>query len=99
MPDTPDPLDLATTPTSSSARAPDHPSNRPRVDTLETLFTYHPPTGDQNKRYMLLRVSARSFATTILTCCSPSADTSAAVRKVREALMTANAAIALEPPA
>jgi len=72
-------------------------------DDLEQLFTYHPPVGDQADRYESLRRGGRALAELILLTTPASADQSAAVRKVREAIMTANAAIAcgesLEEPA
>ena len=52
---------------------------------------------DQFKRYTELRWAARKLAETIVRITVASADQTAAVRKVREALMTANAAIACEP--
>lgn len=61
---------------------------------LYNLFSYHPPRGDQGERYILIRESARQFAQTILNHTPQSADQTAAIRKVREAMMTANAAIA-----
>lgn len=61
---------------------------------LANLFSYHPPKGDQIERYQRLREAGREFAQVILDCTPPSADQSAAIRKVREAVMTANAAIA-----
>lgn len=73
-----------------------HPSNRTTHAELEELFTYHSPTGTQADRYLRLRCTAKVLAQEILTCCPPCADTSAALRKLRECVMTANAAIALE---
>jgi hypothetical protein len=64
------------------------------VDTLENLFSYHPPQGDQAERYQRLRDAAKGFARTILECTPGCSDQMAAIRKVREAVMTANAAIA-----
>lgn len=61
---------------------------------LDILFSHHPPTGDQVARYELLRHSAQIFAAQIIRHCPAGADRSAAIRKVREAVMTANAAIA-----
>lgn len=63
---------------------------------LESIFTYHAPTADQIPRYQRLRDSAKRFAIDVLECTKPCADQSAAIRKIREAVMTANAAIALE---
>ena len=65
--------------------------------TIEHKFTYHPPTGPkQIEAFKKIRESGKAFALTILRntpCC---ADQTAAIRKVREAVMTANAAIACE---
>lgn len=75
-----------------------HPSNLlVQAEDMESLFTFHPPQGDQPQRYTMIRAAAKKLAQVIMECCPPSADRSAAVRKVREAVMTANAAIALEP--
>ncbi|MCA8923985.1 MAG: hypothetical protein KDD82_19400 [Planctomycetes bacterium] len=62
---------------------------------LDNLFSYHPPKGDQAQRYERLRSAARAFSEEILECTPVGADQSAAIRKVREAVMTANAAIAI----
>lgn len=64
-----------------------------RADLLN-WFTYHAPTQDQVGAYGKLRDAAYDFAWTILECTPSSADQTAAIRKVREAVMTANAAIA-----
>ena len=64
---------------------------------LKNLFTHHPPKDkDQIKRYEMIRETGLLFSCTILDCTPPSADQTAAIRKVREAVMTANAAIALD---
>lgn len=63
---------------------------------LDNVFSYHKPTEDQLPKYEALRSSAKAFATCIMESCSPSADRTAALRKVREAVMTANASIALD---
>jgi hypothetical protein len=63
---------------------------------LSHWFTYHPPTGDQPKRYAELREAGMEFAREILRLTPPSADQSAAILKVREAVMCANASIACE---
>jgi hypothetical protein len=64
------------------------------MDELEKLFTYHPPTADQPEKYLALRASALSFARTVEQCCPAGPDRTDAVRKIREAVMTANASIA-----
>jgi hypothetical protein len=66
------------------------------AEKLDELFSYHVPEGDQIERYQRLRTAAKIFANEILYSCPPSADRSAAVRLLRESLMTANAAVALK---
>lgn len=63
--------------------------------TLGNWFTHHPPKDDQEIRgYVQIRNAGFNFASIIVASCPPCADTTAAVRKIREAVMTANAAIA-----
>lgn len=64
--------------------------------TLENVFSYHSPNPVQVTRYNELRAAAKDFAFWILANCPDCADRAAALRKVREALMTANASIALD---
>ena len=61
---------------------------------LQNWFQYHAPTEGQTALYEELRTAAFDFAGVICKCTPPSADQSAAIRKVREAVMTANASIA-----
>ena len=61
---------------------------------LDHWFSYHKPEGDQGVRYEQIRSAARDFAQTILTLTPPSADQTVAIRKIREAVMIANASIA-----
>lgn len=69
--------------------------NAVNEEDLDFVFSYHAPTPDQVERYAEIRDYAKRFARAILSHCPSSADRSAALRKVREAVMTANAAIAL----
>lgn len=62
---------------------------------LDNLFTYHAPKGDQPARYQRIREAAKNFAAVVMECCPNSADKSDAIRKIREAVMTANASIAV----
>lgn len=57
-------------------------------------FTHHPPSAEQIGQYHAVREAGRQFALTLRAMCPPSADRSAAIRKARDAVMTANAAIA-----
>jgi hypothetical protein len=62
---------------------------------LENWFTYH-DTQDTEviATYTQIREAALNLARTIAQLTPESADQTAAIRKVREAVMTANAAIA-----
>jgi hypothetical protein len=62
---------------------------------LDDVFSYHAPTPDQIPKYTALREAAKIFAAVVMAACPQSADRTAALRKVREAVMTANAAVAL----
>ena len=66
----------------------------PQKDDIENWFTYHSPTEESIPKYKDIRKMGLKFARGIMDNCPPSADRSAAIRKVREAVMTANAAIA-----
>lgn len=61
---------------------------------LLNWFTYHSPTPEQLPKYLAIREAAKTFAEVIVANSPDCADTTAAVRKVREATMTANQAIA-----
>lgn len=63
---------------------------------IESWFTYHSPTEAQQKQYLLIRTQAKALAKIILDNTPPSADQTVAIRKLRECVMTANAAIACE---
>ncbi len=76
-----------------------HPSNRTGLEDLVEVFGYHRPTAEQATSYGMIRAAGWELAETILRHCPPCADTTAAIRKIREAVMTANAAIALDPAA
>lgn len=62
---------------------------------LDRMFTYHAPYGNQLKKYEQIRKAGALLAEVIVSCCPDNADTTAAIRKVREAVMTANASIAI----
>lgn len=63
---------------------------------LHNWFTYHAPEPHQIAKYQAIRESALAFAWTVLNNTPSCADQTAAIRKIREAVMTANAAIACE---
>lgn len=61
---------------------------------IDNWFTFHSPSADQLEKYNAIRVNAGTLASIIVEACPESADVSAAIRKLREVVMTANAAIA-----
>ncbi len=61
---------------------------------LDNWFQYHAPKGTQQERYVAIRDKAKELAELIVKSTPSSADQTAAIRKLREAVMTANAAIA-----
>lgn len=63
---------------------------------LQHIFSYHAPTPQKLEQYNTLRTAALVFAQAIVDNTPAGADQTAAVRKVREAVMTANASIALD---
>lgn len=61
---------------------------------LENWFTYHALKGNQGDRYIAIRDKAKELAVLIVASTPSSADQTAAIRKLRECVMTANASIA-----
>lgn len=64
------------------------------MDDLENLFTFHAPTDEQVGNYTTIRAGAMEFARILYAECPAGPDRTAAIRKLREAVMTANAGIA-----
>ncbi len=64
------------------------------TEQLENWFSYHAPTSDQLLRYQKIREAALVFATEINELVGECADKTAAMRKLRECVMTVNAGIA-----
>lgn len=67
-----------------------------RVEKLDELFKYHNPREDQLPKYQAVRSAAKYLAEVIVTNTPLGSDQATAIRKLREAVMTANAAIALD---
>jgi hypothetical protein len=66
-----------------------------RVD-INNIFTYHAPSAEQLPKYEAIRAKAKEMGQCIVDNTPNCADQTAAVRLLREAVMTANAAIALD---
>lgn len=62
---------------------------------LDNIFTYHAPTSTQTDRYFALREKAKELAALIQTCTPESREQSVALTNVQQAVMWANAAIAI----
>ena len=63
---------------------------------IHEIFTYHPPSPEQQQNYVAIRAAAEVMAQVIVANTPKSPDQTTAIRKLREAVMTANAAIALK---
>jgi hypothetical protein len=66
---------------------------------LKNWFTYHAPGSEDVAAYQRIREAAHLLALEILANTPACADQSAAIRLLREAVMTANAARACAKPA
>lgn len=61
---------------------------------IENWFTYHKPESNDPERYVAIREAAKTLAGVIVANTPTSADQTAAIRKLREAVFTANSSIA-----
>ena len=67
----------------------------PMDSDIENWFTYHPPMSQQDMdAYVAIREGGKEFAQLIRDETPKCEDQAVAIRKIREAVMTANAAIA-----
>jgi hypothetical protein len=65
-------------------------------DPLDDLFRYHPPSAEDLPKYAAINQAAKNFAEVLrANCPTYSHDYRDAIRKIREARMIANAAVAL----
>ena len=62
---------------------------------LNNIFTYHAPFGNQAERYEKLRSQTKFLAMIVLELTPECAEQTIAIRKLQEAVMFANAAIAI----
>ena len=65
-------------------------------ENVDDVFSYHAPKDQQPTQYAKVREAAKGMAIVILDNTPQCADQQAAIRLLREAVMTANAAIALD---
>jgi|HubBroStandDraft_6_1064221.scaffolds.fasta_scaffold00134_4 hypothetical protein len=69
---------------------------RKRGMDINNIFTYHAPGPEHLPKYEAIRAKAKEMGQCIVDNTPVSADQTAAIRLLREAVMTANAAIALD---
>jgi len=69
---------------------------RQAKDPLVELFTFHSPDELQQHQMAAIREAAKHFAQVVLRCSPRCADQRDAIRKIREACMTANQAVMLK---
>jgi hypothetical protein len=69
---------------------------RREAELIDEIFTYHPPDDEQRIAYENIRSSAKEMAHTLMNYCPPSEDRNAALRQLRDCVMTANASVALK---
>lgn len=62
---------------------------------INKTFQYHAPKGDQPERYIALRNKAREFAEAVQELCPESREQSVALTNIQQAVMWANASIAI----
>ena len=62
---------------------------------IENVFTYHRPFGNQPQRYEDIRGEARTLAMVIQRACPESREKSLAFTNLQQAVMWANASIAI----
>lgn len=62
---------------------------------IDNIFTYHKPFGNQPQRYEEMRDEAKSLARTIQRACPESREKALALTNLQQAIMWANASIAI----
>lgn len=62
---------------------------------LDHIFKYHPPTPEQTAKYEKIRSAAKEFCQVILENTPSSQDQDQVIASIRQAVMFANASIAL----
>ena len=62
---------------------------------IENIFTYHPPFGTQQERYVKIRSMAKLFGNLLNELCPESREKSLAITRLQESVQMANASIAI----
>ena len=69
--------------------------NEVTQEQIDNTFTYHAPHGDQLGRYREIREKAKEFAGLLVKHCPESREKSLAFTNLQQAVMWANASIAI----
>lgn len=62
---------------------------------IENIFTYHPPFGTQQSRYVAIRDAAKDLAHLINDACPESREKSLSLTALQQSVQMANASIAI----
>lgn len=65
------------------------------AEQIENVFTYHPPFGTQQERYVAIRDKAKELAHMVNNFCPESREKSLALTNLQQAVQMANASIAI----
>ena len=65
------------------------------TEQIDNIFTYHKPFGNQPDRYEMIRAAAKGIAKIIGMTCPDSREKSLAITNLQQAVMWANASIAI----
>lgn len=68
-------------------------------DQIDNIFTYHPPFGTQQNRYVSIRDKAKELAHLINEACPESREKSLALTNLQQSVQMANASIAINEKA
>ena len=66
-----------------------------KQEEIDNIFVYHKPFGNQAIRYEELRKKARELAEKVIMDCPDSREKSLAITNIQQAIMWANASIAI----
>lgn len=68
-------------------------------DQINNIFTYHPPFGTQQERYVAIRDKAKELAHLVNEACPESREKSLALTNLQQSVQMANASIAINEKA
>ena len=66
---------------------------------IDNIFTYHPPFGTQQERYVSIREKAKELAHLMNDACPDSREKSLALTNLQQSVQMANASIAINEKA